>query len=81
LLCREERSLSRAFRVAALLFTALALAMVFWATRLRWTKPADFDVVGFLWLFQNAGRISAIVFAAIFGGMAIYCWIRAALER
>jgi hypothetical protein len=55
--------------------------MVWWVTRLRWVPSVDFDVVGVLWLFRNAGRISAIVFAAIFGGMAAYCWIRAALER
>jgi hypothetical protein len=74
-------SVSRAYQFAGTLFTALAVLLGFWYTRLRWAHQVDFDVTGVLWLLQNIGPLSALVLTLICTGVALYCWIRAAAAR
>jgi hypothetical protein len=44
--------------------------------RIRWVPRADFDVVGFLWLIQNAAPLSTMVFLLFCVAAALYCWVR-----
>jgi hypothetical protein len=42
-------------------FAAVAVIAGILLLRIRWAPRADFDVVGLLWLMQNAAPISAVV--------------------
>jgi hypothetical protein len=44
--------------------------------RIRWAPRADFDILGFGWLIQNAAPISAIVIVVFCVAAALYCWGR-----
>jgi hypothetical protein len=68
---------SRAYRVLGIWFAAFSAVCAFGALRAHWTKPVDFDVIGFLWVIQNAGPIGAWALALLFLVFAVYFLIRA----
>ena len=70
-------TLQQAWKAVAVLFTVLAaLAGVLFA-RMRWVSGVDFDVTGFLWLIQNAGRLSVLALFICCAAAALSFWIRA----
>ena len=72
-------TLQQAWKAVAVLFTVLAaLAGVLFA-RMRWVSGVDFDVTGFLWLIQNAGRLSVLALFIGCAAAALSFWIRAFL--
>jgi hypothetical protein len=72
-------TLQQAWKAVAVLFTVFAaLAGVLFA-RMRWVSGVDFDVTGFLWLVQNAGRLSVLVLFIGCAAAALSFWIRAFL--
>jgi len=44
--------------------------------RIRWAPRADFDIVGFAWLLQNAAPLSIVVFLLFCVVATLYCWGR-----
>ena len=44
--------------------------------RIRWAPRADFDIVGFAWLLQNAAPLSIVVFLLFCVAATLYCWGR-----
>ena len=74
-------SVSRVYQLAAGLFTALAVLLGYWCTRLSWAPRVDFDVTGILWLMQNIPPLAALCLTVFCAGVALYCWVRAASGR
>lgn len=66
----------KVFRFGAIACGVLALLPGYWALRLRWVPAADFDVIGFLWLFQNLPRLMAVLLAGLGFGAALYFAVR-----
>jgi uncharacterized membrane protein YeaQ/YmgE (transglycosylase-associated protein family) len=57
-------------------FGALAVVAGFLFTRMKWSRGADFDVTGFLWLVTNAPRLIVLLIFVGLVGAAISYWIR-----
>lgn len=72
--------MSRAYTISATFFTGITLALGYWCTRIRWAPRIDFDIIGFLWLAQNIPPLTLLVMTAFFGGVAVHCWIRSAVD-
>jgi hypothetical protein len=68
---------SRAYRALGIWFAAFSAVCAFGALRAHWTRPVDFDVIGFLWVIQNAGPLGAWALALLFLVFAVYFLIRA----
>ena len=64
------------FRFVATAMALCAIGPAYYALHLQWFAPADFDVIGILWVLQNLPRLTAIVMTAGFAWGAVYCWIR-----
>jgi hypothetical protein len=43
---------------------------------MHWSRGADFDVTGFLWLLANAARLTVLLLFVICVGTAISYWVR-----
>jgi hypothetical protein len=72
--------MSRAYTIAATIFTGLTLALGYGCIRIRWAPRIDFDIIGFLWLVQNIVPLTLVVVTFFAGGVAVYCWIRSAVD-
>jgi ABC-type proline/glycine betaine transport system permease subunit len=72
--------LSRANTVAAVIFTAIAVVLGYWCTRIRWAPRIDFDIIGFLWLVQNIPQLTLVTVTVFFGGLAVRFWIRSSVD-
>ena len=68
---------SRAYRALAIWFAAFSAVCAFGALRAHWAKPVDFDVIGFLWVIQNAGPLGAWALTILFLVFAVYFMFRA----
>ena len=68
---------SRAYRALAIWFAACSAVCTFGALRAHWAKSVDFDVIGFLWVIQNAGPLGAWALAILFLVFAVYFMFRA----
>jgi uncharacterized YccA/Bax inhibitor family protein len=74
--------LSRAWRAAAFFFSILAVIFGVVALRMKWGHAhADFDVLGVIWLMQNAGQIAILVLFLICAIAALVFWIRYLLSE
>jgi hypothetical protein len=73
--------MSRAYTVAAMLFTALTLGLGYWCSRAPWAPRIDFDILGFLWVLQNIAPLMLVAITFFCGLVAIYCWVRSAAGR
>lgn len=73
--------MSRAYTIAAIIFSGLTLALGYWCTRIRWAPRIDFDIIGFLWLVQNIPPLAFVGMTFFFGGVAVYCWVRTAIDQ
>jgi hypothetical protein len=71
--------MSKAYMIAATIFTGLALVLGYWCTRIRWAPRIDFDIIGFLWLLQNVAPLMLVAMTFLVGGVAVYCWVRSAV--
>jgi hypothetical protein len=70
---------NQAYRIAAIVFSALTMLMGYGCTRIRWAPRLDFDVIGVLWLLQNIAPLMLAATTLFFAGVAIYCWIQSAI--
>jgi hypothetical protein len=70
--------MSRAYAVAASIFTALSLTLGYWCIKIRWAPRIDFDILGFLWVLQNIAPLMLVVMTFFSSLVALYCWTRAA---
>jgi hypothetical protein len=43
---------------------------------MKWSRGADFDVTGFLWLVSNLGRLTVLLLLVICVGLTISYWVR-----
>ena len=69
-------TLGQAYKALAAFFGILAAVTGFFFLRMHWSRGADFDVTGFLWLLQNAPRLTVLL---VFIGCvitAIGYWVR-----
>ena len=71
-------TLASAWRWAALVFAVLALVFGILVFRAHWVRTVDFDVIGFVWLVENAGPISMAIMCLFSAGASLYCLVRAA---
>jgi hypothetical protein len=69
-------TLSQAYRALAVFFGILAFVAGFFFLRMKWSRGADFDVTGFLWLVANVGRLAVLLLVVICVGTAISYWVR-----
>ena len=69
-------TLGQAYKALAVFFGILAAVAGFFFVRMNWSRGADFDVTGFLWLAENAGRLMLLALFVICVGTAISYWIR-----
>lgn len=70
-------TLAQAYRALATFFGLLAGVAGFLFLRMKWSRGADFDVTGFVWLLSNLGRLTALLALVICVGIAISYWVRA----
>jgi hypothetical protein len=73
--------MSRAYIIAATIFTSLTLLLGYWCTRVRWAPRIDFDILGFLWILQNIAPLMLVVMTFFCGLVAVYCWVRSAVRH
>jgi hypothetical protein len=71
-------TLASAWRLAGFVFAVFALVLAILVFRAHWARPGDFDVIGFLWLTENAGPISLAIMCLFSAGTSLYCLVRAA---
>jgi hypothetical protein len=67
--------------VLAVFFGILAALSGLLFVRLKWAPGVDFDVTGFFWLLENAGRVSVLLLFIIFAGAALAYWLRSYLSE
>ena len=68
-------------KAKAVFFGLLAAIAGLLFLRLKWTAGPDFDLTGFFWLIQNAGRLSLLLVFLACAAAAIVSGIRAFLEE
>ena len=66
--------MTRAYRVLAVFWVLLALVPGYYAVTLDWAPRIDFDIIGFLFVIQNAPRLLAwaLTIGCLFGAVAMY---------
>jgi hypothetical protein len=64
------------YRALAIFFALLAVIVGYVLLRMGWSRPADFDVTGFLWFTSNAGGLAMVFFLLVCVGLAISYWVR-----
>jgi hypothetical protein len=69
-------TLGQAYRALAAFFGVLAGVAGFFFLRMKWSRGADFDVTGFLWLVSNLGRLTVLLLLVICVGLTISYWVR-----
>lgn len=69
-------TLGQAHRALAAFFGVLAAITGVIFLRMHWSRGADFDLTGFLWLVGNAGRLTVFVSFVVCLGIAISYWVR-----
>ena len=69
-------TLGQAYRALAIFFGLLAVVAGYLFLRMKWSRGADFDVTGFLWLASNLGRLAVLLTVVICVGIAISYWVR-----
>lgn len=73
--------LSAVWRGMAWLFTVLALACAAGIPWLRFQPRVDFDVIGVLWILQNAAPLFVCVLALVLAVAAAAAWLQYVIER
>ena len=68
------------YRFASVAFTLFALVTGYYALRMHWEPPADFDVIGILFVLQNLPRLTAVILTGGFLVGAVYYWVRSRSE-
>jgi hypothetical protein len=69
-------TLGQAYKALAVFFGILAVIAGFFFLRMKWSRAADFDVTGFLWLVSNLGRLAVLLLVVLCVGTAISYWMR-----
>lgn len=69
-------TLGQAYKALAAFFGVLATITGVIFLRMHWSRGADFDLTGFLWLIENTGRLTALVSFVVCLGTAISYWVR-----
>ena len=69
-------TLAQSYKALAVFFGGLAAIAGFFFVRMHWSRGADFDVTGFLWLMQNVPRLTVLLVFTICVGTAISYWVR-----
>jgi len=69
-------TLGQSYKALAAFFGGLAAIAGFFFLRMHWSRGADFDVTGFLWLIQNVPRLTVLLLFTICVATAISYWVR-----
>jgi len=69
-------TVSGVYKALAIFFSLLAVVVGYFLLRMGWSRPADFDVTGFLWIVSNAGGLTMLFFLLVCVGIAISYWVR-----
>lgn len=69
-------TLGQAYKALAAFYGFLAVIAGFFFIRMHWSRGADFDVTGFLWLLSNSGRLLVLLVFLGCVGTALTYWVR-----
>lgn len=62
----------KVFVAGALVLGALTLYWTYHAVTFTWSDKAEFDLLGFAWMFANFPGLLAVGMAVLFGGLTLY---------
>lgn len=66
----------KAWRFFAIVLSVLAAGFGVLLLRVRWARPTDFDIIGFLWLLQNILPLGVLILFLFCATGAAYYWFK-----